>query len=49
LADWEGYSKAHNINVETLLLNGKYDEVTNSCIEPWHKAIPNVKWVTLEN
>jgi hypothetical protein len=49
LADWEGYSKAPNINVETLLLNGKYDEVTNSCIEPWHKAIPKVKWVTLEN
>ena len=49
LTDWESYSKAHNIDVETLLLNGKYDEVTNSCIEPWHNAIPNVKWVTLEN
>ncbi|KAK3983816.1 L-amino acid amidase [Cladorrhinum sp. PSN332] len=37
------------IEVETLLINGRYDEVTSLSIEPWFKHIPKVKWVTLEN
>ncbi|KAI1346533.1 proline-specific peptidase [Xylaria sp. FL0043] len=37
------------INVNTLILNGRYDEVTDICVEPWVKAIPQVKWVTFEN
>ncbi|GAB1319329.1 hypothetical protein MFIFM68171_09539 [Madurella fahalii] len=49
IKDWEGWQDAHNINVETLLLNGRYDEVTNLSVEPWFKNIPRVKWVTLEN
>jgi len=49
LKTWEGYQDAHNIEVETLLLNGKYDEVTDLSVYPWFKAIPKVKWVTLEN
>ncbi|KAI6088521.1 proline-specific peptidase [Hypoxylon rubiginosum] len=47
--DWEGWKFGHEIEVETLLLNGKYDEMTHACIEPWFRTIPKVKWVTLEN
>ncbi|KAJ7509646.1 Alpha/Beta hydrolase protein [Mycena galericulata] len=49
LKEWEGWQEAHKIEVETLILNGRYDEVTDLCIEPWFKHIPKVKWVTLEN
>ncbi|KAF2202814.1 proline-specific peptidase [Delitschia confertaspora ATCC 74209] len=47
--DWEVGQDASNIEVETLLTNGKYDEVTDLSIEPWAKFIPKVKWVTFEN
>ncbi|KAI2618099.1 proline-specific peptidase [Hypoxylon sp. NC1633] len=47
--DWEGYHDAHNIEAETLLLNGRYDEAQDLCMEPWFRTIPKVKWVTLEN
>ncbi|KAI4861223.1 proline iminopeptidase [Hypoxylon rubiginosum] len=47
--DWEGWKGAHNIKAETLLLNGRYDEAMDSCIEPWFKTIPKVKWAILEN
>ncbi|KAI0537898.1 Alpha/Beta hydrolase protein [Xylaria digitata] len=40
---------AHKIEVETLLLNGRYDEATDQCVKPWFTHIPKVKWVTLEN
>ena len=49
LKDWEGWPDAKDIEVPTLLLNGRHDEVTELCIEPWFKSIPDVKWVTLEN
>ena len=49
LKDWEGWQDAHKINVETLLINGRYDEVTDASVEPWFKHIPKVKWITLEN
>ncbi|KAI0024219.1 proline-specific peptidase [Xylariomycetidae sp. FL0641] len=46
---WEGWRAAKNIRTETLLLNGRYDEVTETAMEPWFKTIPRVRWVTLEN
>ncbi|KAI1818204.1 proline-specific peptidase [Poronia punctata] len=49
LKDWEGWKIAHKIEVDTLVLNGRYDEMTDICVEPWFKAIPRVKWVTFEN
>ncbi|TGJ79763.1 hypothetical protein E0Z10_g9004 [Xylaria hypoxylon] len=47
--DWEGWKEGHNIEVETLLLNGQYDEATDLCVQPWFSSIPKVKWVTIEN
>jgi L-proline amide hydrolase len=49
LRDWEGWSTAHNINVETLLTNGKHDQTQDVSFEGWFKAIPKVKWVTFES
>jgi L-proline amide hydrolase len=48
IKDFEGWKDAHKIEVETLLVNGKYDEVTNSCMYPWFQVIPKVRWVTLD-
>jgi pimeloyl-ACP methyl ester carboxylesterase len=47
--NWEGWPEGHKINVPTLLLNGRYDEVTDLYMEPWFRTIPKVRWVTLEN
>lgn len=48
LKDWEGYSVAHKIDAETLLINGRYDEVQDVAIAPWFHRIRKVKWVQLE-
>lgn len=45
---WEGWREAHGIEVETLLVNGKNDEVTSLSMYPWFKTIPRVRWVTLD-
>ncbi|KAI9154764.1 L-amino acid amidase [Paramyrothecium foliicola] len=49
LKDWDGSEAARNINVDTLLLNGRHDEVSELCVEPWFRSIPRVKWVVFEN
>lgn len=49
LKHWEGYKTAHKINVETLLINGRYDEVTDLAVAPWFHEIPKVKWIVMEN
>ncbi|KAF2635316.1 proline-specific peptidase [Massarina eburnea CBS 473.64] len=48
LRDWEGFSTAHFIEAETLLLNGRYDEVQDLAVAPWFRHIRKVKWVVLE-
>jgi len=37
--------EVHNINVSTLLINGKYDEAQDEVMEPFFKSINKVKWV----
>lgn len=44
---YEGWKQAHKIKVETLLVNGKSDEVTDLSMYPWFKSIPKVRWVQL--
>ncbi|KAI0650671.1 prolyl aminopeptidase-2 [Trametes meyenii] len=46
LRDWSIVDEAFKINVPTLLLNGAYDEATDSTVLPFFKAIPKVKWFT---
>ncbi|KAI0146965.1 proline iminopeptidase, partial [Xylariaceae sp. FL1272] len=47
--DWVGWTEAHKINVSVLLLNGRHDEVRDTCVEPWFRSISKVRWVTFEN
>ncbi|KAF2676385.1 proline-specific pep [Lentithecium fluviatile CBS 122367] len=46
LRSWEGWSKAHLINVPVLLTNGRFDEVQDISMKPWFDKIAKVKWVT---
>ena len=39
----------HKINVSTLLINGRYDEVQDLAVMPFFERISKVKWITLEN
>ncbi|KAF1975979.1 alpha/beta-hydrolase [Bimuria novae-zelandiae CBS 107.79] len=48
LKEWEGVKDAHKINVETLLSNGRYDEMTDEVVKPWFEKIERLKWVTLK-
>lgn len=49
LKTWEGWKEAHKIKADVLLLNGRYDEVTDVSMDPWFKHIPRVRWVTFES
>ncbi|KAI0159778.1 proline-specific peptidase [Xylariaceae sp. FL1272] len=44
-----GSQEAHKIEAETLLLNGRHDEVQDIAMYPWFNAIPKVKWMTIED
>jgi pimeloyl-ACP methyl ester carboxylesterase len=49
LKHWDSSNKAYKINVETLLINGRYDEVTDLAVAPWFREIAKVKWHVMEN
>ncbi|KAF2729399.1 proline-specific peptidase [Polyplosphaeria fusca] len=49
LKDWEGWSTADKIEVETLLVNGQYDQITDSTVVPYFERINKVKWVQISN
>lgn len=49
LRDWEGWSKAHLIDVPVLLLSGRYDNVQDVSIKPWYENIAKVTWIIFEN
>jgi len=46
LKTWSAIDECRKINVPTLLLNGRYDEAQDSCVVPFFKNIPKVKWYT---
>ncbi|KAN0088548.1 Alpha/Beta hydrolase fold [Tylopilus felleus] len=45
LKTWSIIDDLHKINVPTLLLNGRYDEAHDMCVEPYFQRIPKVKWI----
>ncbi|KAK3681712.1 Alpha/Beta hydrolase protein [Podospora appendiculata] len=44
IKDMDFTPDAHKIDVPVLLLNGRYDEASDLCVEPWFGEIPKVKW-----
>ncbi|KXN87293.1 L-amino acid amidase [Leucoagaricus sp. SymC.cos] len=45
LKEWSMLEEAHKISVPTLLTNGWNDEAQDSCVYPFFKLIPRVRWV----
>ncbi|KAJ3563526.1 hypothetical protein NP233_g8882 [Leucocoprinus birnbaumii] len=45
LKTWSIIDDLPKINVPTLLTNGATDEASDSCVSPYFKLIPRVKWV----
>ncbi len=44
LKGWSIVERAHQITAPTLLINGRYDEATDACMQPFADAIPDVRW-----
>jgi pimeloyl-ACP methyl ester carboxylesterase len=40
--------RLHEIEVPTLIINGKYDVCRDSVVKPFFERIPRVKWVRFE-
>ncbi|RFU82111.1 proline-specific peptidase [Trichoderma arundinaceum] len=49
LKDYSAVGRLHMIKVPTLIMNGQYDESTDSVNMPFFTDIPKVKWVTISN
>ncbi|KAI5114837.1 hypothetical protein M0805_001811, partial [Coniferiporia weirii] len=46
LKEWTIIPELHRISVPTLILNGRYDEAQDACVEPFFWRIPRAKWYT---
>jgi proline-specific peptidase len=48
IKDWDISGRLGEIRVPTLILSGRYDEVTPATVEIVHRGIPGSEWVLLE-
>ncbi|KAF2152151.1 proline-specific peptidase [Myriangium duriaei CBS 260.36] len=46
LKTWNIISQLHQIDVDTLMWNGEFDQVTDTCVQPLFQKIPRVRWRT---
>jgi len=49
LRDWSVTGCIADIAVPTLLISGRYDEVTPGAAQPFHQLIPDVRWEIFED
>ncbi|MGK7888679.1 MAG: alpha/beta hydrolase, partial [Leptolyngbyaceae cyanobacterium] len=49
IIDWNVENRLSEIFIPTLLLSGKYDEVTPACVEKLKQGISGSEWVLFEN
>lgn len=49
LENWTVIQDLPKIQIETLILHGKYDQVQKVAVAPLFELIPKVRWVTMEN
>lgn len=49
IIDWNVENRLSDIFVPTLLLSGRYDEVTPVCVEKLKQGVSNSEWVMFEN
>jgi len=45
IKDWTIVDDAHKITVPVLLVNGWKDEAADSCVYPFFKLVPRVRWI----
>lgn len=45
IKDWTILDEAHKISVPTLLTNGWKDEAADSCVYPFFKLVPRIRWI----
>ncbi len=48
IKDWDITNRLREITVPTLLISGKFDEVTPATVEIVHKGIPGAEWTLME-
>jgi L-proline amide hydrolase len=48
IKDWDISDRLGEIHVPTLIVSGRYDEVTPGTVEIVHRGIPGSEWVLLE-
>ena len=49
LKDWSAIHLLDKIRVDTLLLNGGQDEVTDASMQPFYENLQRVQWTTFRN
>ncbi len=49
IIDWNVENRLSDISIPTLLLSGRYDEVTPACVEKLKQGISDSEWVMFEN
>ncbi|MBB2897185.1 proline iminopeptidase-family hydrolase [Pseudomonas sp. AS2.8] len=49
LRDWSVIERLARIQVPTLLISGRHDEATPTCVEPFDRLIPDARWRIFEN
>lgn len=48
IMDWDVTEKLSQIKVPTLLISGRYDQVTPTCVEPLYQKIAGSKWLLFD-
>ena len=49
MKDWTVIDRLDQVVAPTLLINGRYDEATPACVQPFADHIPDVRWEVFEN
>jgi len=46
---WSVIDRLHQVSAPTLLINGRHDEATPACVQPFADSIPDVRWEVFES
>ena len=49
MKSWSVVDRLHAITAPTLLINGRHDEATTACVQPFADHIPDVRWEVFED
>lgn len=49
LKSWSVIDRLHAITAPTLVINGRHDEATTACVQPFADHIPDVRWEVFED